>query len=442
MIRQLITVLSVGFSLLAEAQALKVEMRLYKDWHGTYPSAISQMQPSLQPETYALPKNLPQPYLIKEYDFNYRQDIFKKYLIDSSSLTDWERDIVSENPGYLSKAVSTKSVVALLIYEKGTQRYFTLDANFNKDFTDDSIYAFPRNELQKVDKPYWRNYLIRKQLEVEDFRDGKPIKIHPFITVYPFSSKNLTVNYPDSLSRRFPVMGISWDYAYRGTVAENLHLWTETRTALPLFTKSNAVFYVEDEKKIRSFPYRVGAVFENKGEKYKIDSVAENGEHVYLKMVSPAAKLPGIFPGFYVDALKGESFAGDTVSVAFPQNKDVLLDFWGTWCVPCLELTPQVKALHAAYQDRVNFISVAVDDSIQKASEYVKNKDLRWTHFAESMSGAKLYSTAAQFSVGSFPNFILIDKSGKILFRDSGTTGFAKLKSYLAGTMQKPATAR
>lgn len=106
-------------------------------------------------------------------------------------------------------------------------------------------------------------------------------------------------------------------------------------------------------------------------------------------------------------------------------NGYVLLDFWASWCRPCIGEIPNVRKLHAEYGDRVEILSISVDSDAIKWREAVAQHSLmEWQQLiVERADDADAYYYPEQadislaYNVEQIPCFILIDKEGIILGR-------------------------
>ena len=109
----------------------------------------------------------------------------------------------------------------------------------------------------------------------------------------------------------------------------------------------------------------------------------------------------------------------------------IYLDFWGTWCAPCIESIPKHLDLQKKYQNKnVKFIYVALE-SKDKGMYFEK-----WTRFLDKKKFTGIHliannqfnnSQLAPYLVSSAPTYVLIDKKGKIVIpRADGPTGISK----------------
>jgi thiol-disulfide isomerase/thioredoxin len=98
------------------------------------------------------------------------------------------------------------------------------------------------------------------------------------------------------------------------------------------------------------------------------------------------------------------------------EDKPLLLYFWASWCKPCRLITPQVSTLAEKYKDRITIIGINVGgvDSLKAVKKYGKRYEINYPLLIDSDN-----ETVETYSVHAIPTLILLDKNGKILFRDN-----------------------
>jgi thiol-disulfide isomerase/thioredoxin len=120
---------------------------------------------------------------------------------------------------------------------------------------------------------------------------------------------------------------------------------------------------------------------------------------------------------FTVEVLSGDSF-----TLSSQKGRVVLIDFWATWCAPCLKEIPGMKRMYASYQDKgFEIIGISLDRRKGDVVKYVQDKELGWK---VSYTGA-LWSdpTARLYGVNKIPSTWLVDKEGVV--REIGLSGAA-----------------
>ena len=108
---------------------------------------------------------------------------------------------------------------------------------------------------------------------------------------------------------------------------------------------------------------------------------------------------------FQVTDLNGES-----ISLSQYRGQVVLLDFWATWCPPCIAEMPNVKATYAKYKNhKFEIIGISLDRSIAPLEAYVASEGLTWRQYWDSS-----VRISNMYNVRAIPSTFLIDGAGII----------------------------
>ena len=115
------------------------------------------------------------------------------------------------------------------------------------------------------------------------------------------------------------------------------------------------------------------------------------------------------FPDFHEKDLEGKP-----LSVANYKGKIVMIDFWATWCGPCVAELPNVLKTYQKYHDKgFEIIGVSLDEDKNKLTSFIKEKDMKWPQYFDGKGWENKVST--QYGITSIPATYLLDKDGKII---------------------------
>jgi peroxiredoxin len=124
---------------------------------------------------------------------------------------------------------------------------------------------------------------------------------------------------------------------------------------------------------------------------------------------SDALKPGAVFPSFAEKDLQGnplnlESFRGHFV----------LVDFWATWCGPCVKEFPDVLAAYQKYHARgFDIVGISLDEDRAALDAFIKDHSVTWPQYFDGNGWQN--KLARQYGVVAIPSTYLLDRQGKIL---------------------------
>jgi len=429
--------------------------------------ALSRCSPSREQSTvkiYLTPKNgngpfyshsligtfilQPGPDLIKNkaipfsgvwrFDFDNAQVAFNHYIdgnrkdttfISRMHRNNWDTTLLSprvlNNSLYISTGIDSQGNFVIIP-----------DLNGNKDFNDDTVYRYSATNISGGQKDSLEKQLPSRTIYLPIWQQGSIANRKLVIRFIPKCIISAKFGNPTADSLKMVVE--VWEY----------------RKGLAKINGKDQLFYVDNDiwnniHHDRPGAYRIyiadgsspnfdqpvpswflniiGDSVPIGNQLYVIKNISANEDSLSLSYAGPNPDL-GITPGTVAKNFTSKDLlTGQSIELAKLKGSFVLLDFWGTWCGPCKEVVPGLKQLNEEYKDRgLQLISIASDDQPGQVVKYLQDENISWFNLFQPATGkAPIIET---YKVGDYPTFILIDKNGKIIFRQSGTPGFTRLQ--------------
>lgn len=95
------------------------------------------------------------------------------------------------------------------------------------------------------------------------------------------------------------------------------------------------------------------------------------------------------------------------------KGKIVVLDFWATWCGPCIRSIPHNNELYEKYKDDVVFIGVCNPEGSDKMLATVKDKGIKYPVAIDPDE-----KTIEAYEVNGYPDYYIFDRTGKLVVAD------------------------
>lgn len=116
-------------------------------------------------------------------------------------------------------------------------------------------------------------------------------------------------------------------------------------------------------------------------------------------------------PDFSITTLEGEFLTLDDL-----KGKVVLIDFWATWCKPCVLATPGLARIAKKFKDQpFTIVGVSADRERDAWKNFIEEHKLGWPQFLDAKR-----TLATSFGVTGYPSYILLDHEGIVRYTKVG----------------------
>ncbi len=151
----------------------------------------------------------------------------------------------------------------------------------------------------------------------------------------------------------------------------------------------------------------------------------------FLDQLGSELYLPGVGDEM---AIAFTDIKGNDIDLAEMKDKVILVDFWATWCGPCVAEMPNVIAAYEAFHDKgFEVVGISLDEDKAAVEKFTEENKMPWSQYFDGKGWEN--EIAQRFGISSIPATFLVGKGGKIIASNlRGPDLESSIKAALEGT--------
>lgn len=322
------------------------------------------------------------------------------------------------------------SMLVIIAKDLGNRYYCSFDTNRDFDFDSEYKYYFTKEEILAG-----RDFIPQMISSVYKEKISW-YPIFPIVYMNGVPRRKLTINSLDNFDGFVLTVGTGayfyGSFKYRG---KTYCLVIKPLAAPYDINSTDYCLYdtlMTNNDKLFDFDFRnvsYSTVYGNNT--FKVIDIDFQKERCSLLVNEGISYLPyknGMAPLFNIKDINGKN-----IDLAKLRGKFVLIDFWGSWCNPCIALIPKIKKIHEENPDLI-VISIAhdqEDNTLPETRKIIAEKGMDWINIYQCDREMTKPSIATMYNIYAFPTTILIDPQGKIIYRDIGNNKYNELNTVI-----------
>ncbi len=359
-------------------------------------------------EVGGIPDNWKDPVL-KQIWFDARQFVYQNFKagnIDSARFEDlktsWNFDPSKEN--LTEKPI--KSFTHIVTYtDKNGNIFYRIDTNNDRDFSDETTYSsVDETGISKSGKA--QTHI----LSYETIRNDSVVQLETKFEIQP-SQFGLMNHHPIHYTATFQDSLLQISNGFQSTEFKSVtSILVGKRNSLKKKTPIELDEYLKLD----------GRIYQNLG-------VDENKMVLRLKELPADSTLYSTQIGFPARPITGTEFSSDKqISLSDYRGKFVFLEFWGSWCAPCIqELPTHVEAYDRLDKSKIEFLGIAGNDNETDLANTLNKFNVKWPQILSD-------DIPNEYGIIGYPTSFLLDPNGIIVAKNLRAINFADtLNHYL-----------
>lgn len=308
-----------------------------------------------------------------------------------------------------------------------------IDINNNNQF-DDGVILITQRDIIDSHLPIYKDIVLEK--------------IHGFVQNTIFSRNipirlNLKANGVNNLTEN-ENLNLALEYsenyiAYYEEDKEKYQLSIRSFLPASVLHPDDVLIYFDDVKlksNLRNgdMPFKLTDTIIHKGKEYSFFLGSNTFDSIYiLKHLSDSIKSDNIL----FRLIDNHNIKINSVNMLSLKEKAkthfTVIDFWGTWCVPCISSFPDMKILFdkLIVNNRIQFLGVLYDDykNIESAKNILRKNKINWPQILDRKDYEDSIEIIKIFRIITFPYYVILDKEGEIVLR---TNSLKEIESFFS----------